>query len=135
MKSIIRFRNGSLIAAGCMLLAIALLATGVVNAAESKENAAKGSSIVVDGNHWMNASAGEQRAFLIGIANMIISEIAYADHHSLKTPPVSDQIEKAVADLKLPDIEMRITRWYETHPQETSTPVMVVIWKEIVGNK
>jgi len=48
---------------------------------------------------------------------------------------VSDRIVKAVANLKLADIEARITRWYETNPTKRSMPVMGVIWQDIVGQR
>ena len=33
------------------------------------------------------------------------------------------------------DIEARITRWYETNPGKGSTPVMAVVWQDIVKGK
>ena len=50
-------------------------------------------------------------------------------------PPVSDRIVKAVANLKLVDIEARITRWYEAHPEKMAMPVMGVIWQNIVEQR
>jgi hypothetical protein len=35
----------------------------------------------------------------------------------------------------LADIEGRITRWYEANPSRMSTPVMGVVWREIVRAK
>jgi hypothetical protein len=45
---------------------------------------------------------------------------------------VSEGIIKAVKDLKIGDIETRITRWYEANPGKLSTPVMGVLWGDIV---
>jgi hypothetical protein len=63
--------------------------------------------------------------FLIGAGNMIAAELAYAKRHSREAPPVSDGII-------LGDIETRITRWYEANPDKLSTPVMGVLWGDIV---
>ena len=64
---------------------------------------------------------------------MIIAEGAYAKRHDTTMPPVSDRIVKAVKDMKLADIESRITKWYDAHPDQRSMPVMGVLWKDIVG--
>jgi hypothetical protein len=92
-------------------------------------------SIVVDGTDWMESNTDERRAFLVGVANMIVAEGAYSKRHASEMPIVSDRIVKAVANLKLADIDARITRWYETNPTKRSMPVMGVIWQDIVGQR
>jgi Na+-transporting NADH:ubiquinone oxidoreductase subunit NqrB len=92
-------------------------------------------SIVVDGSHWMNASAAERRAFLIGVGNMIVAETAYAKKNGRDGQTAGALITKAVADMKLPQIEARITRWYETNPGKLSMPVMGVVWNDMVKQK
>jgi hypothetical protein len=101
-------------------------------AATSPAIAQNKDSLVITGNHWMKASTSERRVFLIGAGNMIAAELAYAKRHSREAPPVSDGIIKAVKDLKIGDIETRITRWYEANPDKLSTPVMGVLWGDIV---
>ena len=97
--------------------------------------AQKKDSIVVDGNDWISATAVERRAFLVGAGNMIVAENAYAKRRNVAAAPVSAQITKAVDKMTLADIEARITRWYETNPGRMSTPVMGVVWREIVKPK
>ena len=92
-------------------------------------------SIVVDGTHWMNASAAERRSFLIGVGNMIAAETAYAKKTGGAAPAAGALITKAVADLKLPEIEARITRWYEANPDRRSMPVMGVLWQDLVKQR
>ena len=89
-------------------------------------------SIVVDGSDWMGASSGERRSFLVGVANMMVAETAYAKHHGLATPPASDRIVAAVQHMKLAEIENRITSWYEANPSKQSFPVMGVVWQHLV---
>jgi len=40
-----------------------------------------------------------------------------------------------LGNLKLVDIEARITRWYEAHPEKMAMPVMGVIWQNIVEQR
>lgn len=131
MKRIVCFRNCSMAAAMSVLVAIGLLAMGAAKEAQS-QGTPSAESIIVNGSHWAKASAKERRAFLIGAANMIVAELAYAKRNELNPPPVSDRIVKAVTDLTFEDIENLITLWYDEHPQEQSMPVMGIIWKEIV---
>lgn len=108
-----------------LILCLSLVSMGAL--AEGKV-----SPIVVDGNDWMSSSGDERRAFLIGVANMLIAEAAYAKREGSSAPPVGTRIAAAVSELKLPEIEARITTWYEANPSARSEPVMGVIWKSFV---
>jgi hypothetical protein len=94
--------------------------------------AQKASTLVVDGNDWMSATQVERRAFLVGAANVVIAENAYAKKRNVAPAPVSDRLTKATDKLRLADIEARITRWYEGNPGKLATPVMGVVWQDIV---
>jgi hypothetical protein len=94
--------------------------------------AQKANTLVVDGNDWIGASAIERRAFLVGAANVIIAEGSYAKRRNVATAPVSEGITRATQNMKLADIEARITRWYEANPGRLGTPVMGVVWQDIV---
>lgn len=109
-------------------LAIACVATVAMPALAQSKN----DELVVTGNDWMNSSVAERKAFLAGVANMIMAEGAYAKRNNQATPPVSAQIINATQTAKIGDIEARITRWYERNPGKASTPVMVVVWQDIV---
>ncbi len=97
--------------------------------------AQKKDALVVDGTDWMSASVTERRAFLIGAANMIIAENAYAKRRNVAAPPVGERITKAADSMKIGEIEARITRWYEANAGKLSTPVMGVVWQDIVKAK
>jgi hypothetical protein len=112
-------------------LVIACMATVAVPALAQSRNDA----LVVTGTDWMASSSAERKAFLVGVANMIMAEGAYAKKNGQATPPVSAQIINATQTSKIGDIEARITRWYETNPGKGSTPVMAVVWQDIVKGK
>lgn len=92
----------------------------------------KRSAVVADGNDWMQSASTERRAFLIGVANMLIAEAAYAERHGHSAPPMGAALTQGISELKLPDVEARITAWYEAHPAERTKPVMGVLWQNIV---
>jgi hypothetical protein len=112
-------------------LVIACMATVAAPAfAQSKND-----ELVVNGTDWLSSSVRERQAFLVGVANMIMAEGAYAKKNNQPTPPVSAQIIDATQAAKIGDIEARITRWYEANPSKVTTPVMAVVWQDIVKAK
>jgi hypothetical protein len=109
-------------------LVIACVATVAVPALAQSKN----DELVVNGKDWMSASVAERKAFLVGVANMIMAEGAYAKRNNQATPPVSAGIINATQTAKIGDIEARITRWYEANSAKLATPVMAVVWQDIV---
>lgn len=83
----------------------------------------------------MASSSAERKAFLAGVANMIMAEGAYARKNGQATPPVSARITTATQTMRLGEIEARITRWYEANPGKGSMPVMAVVWQDKVVAK
>lgn len=127
--SVVGWRRGACyVAAAAFLLGVVATAEGAW--ARDGDDATR---IVVDGTDWMESTSIQRQAFLVGIANMIIAETAYAQRHGAATPPVSEKITAAVSKMKLAEIEARISRWYEANPERMGMPVMGVVWKEIVG--
>lgn len=90
------------------------------------------SPIVVDGNGWMAASVDERRAFLIGMANMIVAENAYAQRRKQNAPGAGSRITETLRSMNLWQVSERITAWYGAHPDKLGTPVMGVIWRDLV---
>lgn len=116
------------VAVGALLLG----AVAIAGAAAAQEGDAA-PRIVVDGTDWEASTSIQRQAFLVGVANMIIAETAYAKRHGAAMPPVSEKITAAVSTMKLDEIEARISRWYEANPDRMGMPVMGVVWKDIVG--
>ncbi|HRD88573.1 MAG TPA: hypothetical protein PK752_10015 [Accumulibacter sp.] len=46
----------------------------------------KNDELVVDGNDWLSASMAEHKAFLVGVANLIMAEGGYAKRNNPVTP-------------------------------------------------
>lgn len=111
---------------------IAGLCLAVLSAAAFAQ---KANTLVVDGDDWISATSGERRAFLVGVANMIIAEDAYAKRRKLAPAPVGAQMTQGVGKLTMAQIEERITRFYESNPTKRAEPVMGVVWQEFVKGR
>jgi hypothetical protein len=94
---------------------------------------AQAKPVVVDGTVWLDSTVSERRAFLVGAANMISLEQAYAKRRGLAAPPAGEQATRAVQDMTLDQVERRLTQWYEANPGKRSLPVMSVLWNQIVA--
>lgn len=92
-------------------------------------------TLVVTGKDWMSATGTERRAFLIGAANMVMAEGAYAKRRNLPPAPVGARLTEGVGKLTMADIEARVTRFYESNPGRIGEPVMGVLWQEFGGGK
>jgi len=95
---------------------------------------ARRSPIIVDGKGWLNASAEERRAFLIGMANMIVAEAAYAKHRKLPEPAAGAHITETLKQMNLAQTSERISAWYGAHPDKQDKPVMGVIWRVLADD-
>ncbi|OZI74895.1 hypothetical protein CAL22_10710 [Bordetella genomosp. 12] len=90
------------------------------------------SAIVVDGTGWLAASDQERRAFLVGVSNMIVAENAYAKRRNQQVPGAAKAITEALAGMNLWQWSERVTAWYRANPDKQATPVMGVIWRDLV---
>lgn len=93
---------------------------------------AHGAQSVIDGELWLKSTEGERRAFLIGVTAMLGMETAYAEKHGAAPPPLAAMTARALEKLTLDQISSRITRWYHIHADRRDTPVIAVLWLDIV---
>jgi len=111
----------ALMAAACMMLAL------VVSNARADEVP------VVTGEHWTKSSEQVKKAYLIGIANVVQLEAAYAGTN----PPSEAQstVPRFVRGLKghtLDSVRSALDAWYAAHPDRLARPVLETIWFELV---
>lgn len=88
----------------------------------------------VNGTHWSDASDLEKRAYLIGVANMMDAEWTYAQKTAPNTgrKTLSERTAQALGDLTIDDMLKRIDHWYQANPSRLDTPVIAVIWLDMV---
>jgi hypothetical protein len=112
---------------------IELVATACLVASFAVPAAAQEAArVVADGTMWLQSPTEERRAFLIGAANMMALESSYAKKRGTPLPLAGTKASAALEHMTLDDISDRITRWYEANPGRRATPVIGVIWMDIV---
>ena len=100
------------------------VATGIARAEEIP---------LVTGEHWTKSSAEMKKAYLVGIANIVLVETAYEG-----ASPASDaqsMLPRMVRGLKghtLDSVSNTLDKWYAAHPDRMQRPVIETIWFEMV---
>lgn len=88
---------------------------------------------LVTGEHWTKSSVEMKKAYLVGIANVVQIEMAFAEGN----PPSDAQsfLPRLVKGLKgqtLDSVRASVDAWYAAHPDRLERPVMDTIWFELV---
>jgi hypothetical protein len=110
-----------LVASMCLVASVAVPAA-----------AQEAARVVADGTMWMQSPPEERKAFLIGAANMMALESSYARRRGTPPPLAGTKASAALEHMTLDEITDRVTRWYEANPGRRATPVIGVIWMDIV---
>jgi len=104
----------------CMTLAVAW---GNAGAAEIP---------VVTGEQWTASSAEMQKAYLVGIANLIQIETAYyADNPSTEAQSFVPRFTKGLRGQTLDSVREGLNRWYAANPDRLQRPIIETIWFEM----
>jgi hypothetical protein len=90
---------------------------------------------LVTGEHWTKSSEQVKKAYLVGIANVLQIETAYAG-----TSPPSDAqsvVPRFAQGLKggghtLDSVREGLDKWYAANPDKIQRPVIETIWFEMV---
>ena len=87
---------------------------------------------VVTGEQWTTSSPEVQKAYLIGIANLMQVETAYY----AKNPPTDAQnfvprLAKGLRGQTLDSVREGLNRWYAANPDRLQRPVLETIWFEM----
>jgi hypothetical protein len=88
---------------------------------------------LVSGEHWTKATVEQKKAYLIGIANIVQIETAYAG----ATPAgdaqsVVPRMARGLKGQTLDSVREALDRWYAANPQRLQRPVIETIWFEMV---
>jgi hypothetical protein len=117
-----------------LVATLCLVAGGAVPAAAQAVAVAAqdGPRVVADGTRWLQSSPEERKAFIIGASNMMALESAYAKKKGTQAPLAGTKAAAALEHMTLDQMTDRITRWYEANPGRRTTPVIGVIWMDMV---
>ncbi|MGE5152027.1 MAG: hypothetical protein ACM3II_18070 [Rhodospirillaceae bacterium] len=88
---------------------------------------------LITGEHWTRSSDEQKKAYLIGIANIVQLDLAYAG----TTPPSDEQsilprLAKGLKGQTLDTVREGLNKWYAANPQRLQRPVVETIWFEMV---
>jgi len=88
---------------------------------------------LVTGEHWTRSSEQVKKAYLVGIANVIQLERAYA----AANPPSEAQstlprFGRGLKGQTLDSVREALDAWYAAHPDRLQRPVLETIWFEMV---
>ena len=88
---------------------------------------------LVTGEHWVTSSEQLKKAYLVGIANIVQVEMAYAGANP--PPEAQTTLPRFVKGLKgqtLDTVRESLDAWYTAHPDRLQRPVIETIWFELV---
>ena len=121
-------------AAGCLMLAGTANAVGMLAPVATTTPATSASTgmPLPDCNRWKASSQAEQTAYIVGVANAFALEVAYAT--KVKRPDLvpGEEAAKALSGVTIADVDARITAWCDANPSKASTPIIGVIWVDMV---
>jgi hypothetical protein len=90
---------------------------------------------VVTGEHWTKSTEQVKKAYLVGMANLLLIESAYEG----ASPPPDTQsiVPRFIKGLKgqghtLDSVREGLDKWYAEHPDKLQRPVIEIIWFEMV---
>ena len=107
--------------AGCMMLA-ALCGT-----AQAQEVP------LVTGEHWTKSSDQVKKAYLVGLANAVQVEVAYAGaNQAPDAQTVMPRLAKGMKGQTLDGVREALDAWYAKNPDRIQRPVLEIIWFEMV---
>lgn len=89
---------------------------------------------MVTGEHWLQASAAEQRAYVMGILNVAMVEYQLSGDKPKHRTTVN-KLVKGLDGMTVAQIVDTIDAYYKANPDQQQTPVVEVIWFQIVVPK
>jgi hypothetical protein len=88
---------------------------------------------LITGEHWAKSSEQLKKAYLIGIANVLQVETAYAGSNlPPDTQSVVPRLARGLKGHTLDSVRDGLDRWYAAHPDRLQRPVIETIWFELV---
>src|SRR4051794_40604891 len=87
---------------------------------------------IVTGEHWTRSSEEVQKAYLVGIANIVQIETAYyGSNPAPDNQSFVPRLSKGLRGETLDSVRTRLNRWYSDHPDQLKRPVMETVWFEL----
>jgi hypothetical protein len=85
---------------------------------------------IVTGEHWVNSTEGERKAFLLGAATIIGLEFQVQGPQPPSEQTLVDTWVKGLSQYNLESLAKEIDDYYKNNPDKLSRPVVEVMWTE-----
>ncbi|CAB3799675.1 hypothetical protein LMG28614_05023 [Paraburkholderia ultramafica] len=96
-------------------------------------NVARAESIpIVTGEQWTTSSDEAKKAYLVGVANMLEIERAYAGNTSASSKDIAPRFAKGMQGQTLDSVRQGLDSWYAANPTKIQHPVIETLWFEMV---
>jgi len=118
---LIKLKWRAALAAACMTLMVVCI------------NARAEEVPLVTGEHWTKSSEEMKKAYLVGIANIVLLEMTYEGAN--QASDAQSMLPRMVKGLKghtLDTVREALNKWYVAHPDQLQRPVIETIWFEMV---
>ena len=88
---------------------------------------------IVTGEHWTGAGLAEKRAYLFGVGNLLEIEQAMAgdDYATMRGRSIVPVLLEGLSGTSIADIVAQLDKFYADHPDQTTRPVLEVLYIEM----
>jgi len=89
--------------------------------------------VIVNGEHWVDSSHEQKRAYLFGIGNVLEIEQAMAgeDYASLQGRSIVPVLLDGLSGMSIAELVTQLDRYYADHPDQVNRPVLEVLYIEM----
>ncbi|CAB3810140.1 hypothetical protein LMG27177_07055 [Paraburkholderia fynbosensis] len=109
-----------------------LLSLGCLSFALMGNNARAESIPIVTGEQWVASSPEAKKAYLVGVANMLEIERAYAGNAAAHSNDIAPRFSKGMQGQSLDSVRQGLDNWYAANPTRIQHPVIETLWFEMV---
>lgn len=122
-----------------MLFFIGLIPFGIkVSAEETIQQAVEREMPLLRGDLWIKMNEDSKVAFVWGAGHVVtIEEVIIQKHPELKRDSFVMKVIEATANspMKMNDVVAEVDKFYKANPDKLDTPVMRVIWDQMIKPK
>ena len=88
---------------------------------------------IINGEHWVDSSLEQKRAYLFGVGNMLELEQAMARDHfeSMRGRSIVPVLLEGLSGVPIADIVTQLDTFYAAHPDQSTRAVIEVLYLEM----
>ena len=89
--------------------------------------------VIVNGEHWVDSSHEQKRAYLFGVGNVLVIERAMAgdDYEAMRGRSLVPVLLEGLAGNSIAGIVTQLDKYYADHPDQVTRPVLEVLYLEM----